>query len=318
VPPGVVPLDSDYSSAAARETVTAVRPATTRPPHGYSEAMKRRTFLYVTLAAAFAAAAALGWVGWTDTTAPVLRENVVPVSGISGELRVLHVSDLHSARFGTKQADIERLLAGARFDAAVITGDLLAAQGSDRAASFELVSVLQKHTDAVLFVPGNHDDPALSDELSARGVAVVRAGTAVRLIAGDTRVTVVSADRYGRVSADVAVATPLLLVAMHQPPDANTLSSVRPLTRGTQVFLAGHTHGGQIRVPGIGAVRAPLRWVGDDPDEWFPDWRGIAVMGVYRHDGQVVEISPGLGTTIVPFRLFDPAELTVLRLVPMR
>jgi predicted MPP superfamily phosphohydrolase len=284
--------------------------------------MNRRSSLPIAIVSAVAVLAALGAVAWIDTTRPVLRENVVTVPGISGELRILHVSDLHAARFGPRQSGLERVLAGTRFDAAVITGDLLVLRGGDRTAAFDLVEVLKLHTDAVLFVPGNHDDAKLSDELASRGAVVVRAGEVVRLGSGGAHATVISADRDGRISAQVAVSAPLLIVAMHQPPDAATLATARRLTRGAQVFLAGHTHAGQIRIPGIGALWAPIRWADGPPsasgDEWFPELRGIQVNGVRRSGDQVVEITPGLGTTTVPVRLFDPAELTVLRLVPAR
>ena len=288
----------------------------------YSVSMKRHSRLRIVIAAGLAVLAALGAIAWIDTTRPVVRENVVAVSGISSELRILHVSDLHASRFGPGQRDVEGALAGMRFDAAVITGDLLVLRDGDRTTGFELVDVLKRHSGAVLFVPGNHDDAKLSDELASRGVIVVRAGEVVRLGSGDTRAAVVSADPAGRVSGRIAVSTPLLVVAMHQPPDPTTLAAVRHLTTGTQIFLAGHTHAGQVRIPGIGAVWAPLRWsVGPASaadDEWFPELRGIQVTGVRRSGGQVVEITPGLGTTSVPVRLFDPAELTVLRLVPLR
>ena len=107
----------------------------------YSVSMKRHSRLRIVIAAGLAVLAALGAIAWIDTTRPVVRENVVAVSGISSELRILHVSDLHASRFGPGQRDVEGALAGMRFDAAVITGDLLVLRDGDRTTGFELVDV---------------------------------------------------------------------------------------------------------------------------------------------------------------------------------
>lgn len=284
--------------------------------------MNRRRVL-TSAAVVLALLAGLGAVAWVDTTQLVVGRNAVAVPGLPTRLRILHVADLHAARFGSHQSAIESAISGATFDAAVITGDLLVLQGGDRTAAFDLVDVLLRHTHVVLYVRGNHDDAALADELAARGATVVRPGEVVRFGTGDARVAVVAADSDGRVDARLAVATPLLLVAMHQPPGPVALARMRKLTSGPQVVLAGHTHAGQVRLPLVGAVWAPLRW-GPDPldytaaDEWFPELRGIQVTGVRSSGSQVVEVTPGLGTTTVPVRLFDPAELTVLTLTPER
>lgn len=279
----------------------------------------RRTLIAIAVLALFAAG--LGSVAWIDTTQVTVRENRAAVPGLESPVRILHVADLHAARFGEHQAAIDEALAGRRFDAAVVTGDLLVLRGGDRTAAFDLVRVLLRHTAVVLYVRGNHDDAALGDELASRGVTVVRPGEVVRFQAGATRVAAISAGPDGRVDASLAVSTPLLLVAMHQPPGAATLAEVRALTNGPQVLLAGHTHAGQVRLPLVGAIWAPLRWGDSNPDyttadEWFPDLRGIQVRGARTSGSQVVEVTPGLGTTTVPVRLFDPAEITVLELVP--
>jgi hypothetical protein len=260
-------------------------------------------------------------VAYSDTARVVVRTNVEEVRGISQELRILHLADLHATRFGPRQVDIEKELGTQRFDAIVISGDLLTSPAGDRAPAFELIDVLKAHSDAILFVRGNHDGHELAGALTKRGVICLKEGSVVRIGSGGTRATFVYADPAGLVDARVSVDTALLIVAMHQPPDDATLAAIRQRTRGTQVLLAGHTHGGQIRIPGLGAVRAPVRWkygpiIGGPLDEWFPEWRGAHVMGVDRRGDQIVEITPGLGTTSVPVRLFDPAELTVLRLVP--
>jgi uncharacterized protein len=64
--------------------------------------------------------------------------------------------------------------------------------------------------------------------------------------------------------------------------------------------LAGHLHAGQICIPyGFGKFRlAHVRWT--------------YVEGIYRRPGGVLHVSPGLGTTFVPFRFFARPEATML------
>ncbi|MDO8962942.1 MAG: metallophosphoesterase [Coriobacteriia bacterium] len=279
--------------------------------------MKRSTV--IVLAAVVVLLGVLASVAWIDTTRPVLRETIVAAPTLGRELTILHASDLHTARFGTRQRDIDALLEGRTFDAAIITGDMLVHGGGDRSAIYEFIAVLKRHTNAIIFVSGNHDDPQLSTELEKRGVTVLGDGLVARIGDPQARATVISADRDGRITAPVAMSAPIVIVAMHQPPDASTLAEARRHTSGLQLFLAGHTHGGQIRIPLVGAVVAPYRWefdFGETAGELFPELNGRPVQGAYRIGAQAVEISPGLGTTIVPIRLFDPAGLEIVRLVP--
>jgi predicted MPP superfamily phosphohydrolase len=281
----------------------------------------RRTRILVALALVAVVVAALAAVAWHDTTQVTVRQYVIPVRGIEREVRIVHVADLHHRTFGPGQGEIEAALAGQTFDAAIITGDLLRFQGDDRGPAFELLTVLERHAPAVLFIRGNHDDEHLGTELETRGAAYIEGARVARFGDDLARVTVVSADPDGKIAAMVPVRTGLLLVAMHQPPTVANLGAARRVTSGTQVFLAGHTHGGQIRIPGIGAIFAPLHWDVDpaDPknlDCWFPDLRGSFVQGVYARGDQTVEVTPGLGTTQLGFRLFDQAEISIVRLVP--
>jgi hypothetical protein len=66
------------------------------------------------------------------------------------------------------------------------------------------------------------------------------------------------------------------------------------------LVLAGHLHAGQIVIPyGRGKVRfSQLRWTYTE--------------GLYRRPGGVMHVSPGLGTTFVPFRFFARPEATEL------
>lgn len=65
-------------------------------------------------------------------------------------------------------------------------------------------------------------------------------------------------------------------------------------------MLAGHTHGGQIRLPGIGPVinmtKAPLRWS----------------HGLVEERGQYLYVTSGIGTSAVPVRWGVAPELVVM------
>jgi predicted MPP superfamily phosphohydrolase len=69
------------------------------------------------------------------------------------------------------------------------------------------------------------------------------------------------------------------------------------------LVLAGHLHDGQITVPyGFGKLR-------------LAHPRARYARGLYERDGTVMHVSPGLGTTFVPFRVAARPEATELRLV---
>jgi len=67
-----------------------------------------------------------------------------------------------------------------------------------------------------------------------------------------------------------------------------------------QLVLAGHLHDGQIAIPyGRGKVRLA-----------HANWR--YTKGLYRRGTSTLHVSPGLGTTFVPFRFFARPEATEL------
>lgn len=70
------------------------------------------------------------------------------------------------------------------------------------------------------------------------------------------------------------------------------------------IVLAGHTHGGQVRLPGVGALYSST-WIGRRFDRGLFDFGGVPLY-----------ITAGVGTTILPIRLFDPPEVTLLTLGP--
>ena len=87
------------------------------------------------------------------------------------------------------------------------------------------------------------------------------------------------------------------LLLAHSPDVLLRLGRHRP-----GLLLAGHTHGGQLRLPGIGALGSvsvlPRRYS----------------MGTYVYDGVQTYVSRGVGTSGAPARLNCPPEVTLIRL----
>ena len=70
------------------------------------------------------------------------------------------------------------------------------------------------------------------------------------------------------------------------------------------IALAGHTHGGQVRLPFLG----PL---------WLPRGCGRFVEGWYEERGTRMYVSRGIGTSILPIRFFCRPELDLITLTPV-
>jgi len=251
----------------------------------------------------------VGW-GWFEAGWVRLRERELEVPGLPPELdglRILHLSDFHLGVPSRGGLAVERAVEWAaerRPDLVCITGDLLThPRGEPRLRS--LVERLPSPTFAVL---GNHDyaiardpqarasnlrelEPArlLLDEgelLELRGRNVWIAGTDPRrVLRVDSRTDPNSLSREGD----------FRILLSHFPRVLDRLEPGR-----FELVLAGHMHDGQITVPYPGGK---LR---------LAHPRARYASGVYRSESAVMHVSPGLGTTFVPFRFAARPEATEL------
>ncbi|OZU89260.1 hypothetical protein CIL03_05955 [Virgibacillus indicus] len=85
--------------------------------------------------------------------------------------------------------------------------------------------------------------------------------------------------------------------------------------REFDLIMAGHYHGGQIRLPFIGALFIPDPWY--EPNSLFPPQD--RVKGLWEYEQTKQYVSTGLGSSdaisFMKFRLFNPPEINLLRLV---
>jgi predicted MPP superfamily phosphohydrolase len=265
----------------------------------------------IALAAAGAVGAgALAW-GWFEAGWPRLRQLDVPLRRLPPELaglRIGHLSDFHLGVPSRGARAVERAVdwvAERRPDLVVITGDLLSRPRSEP----RLRRLLARLPEPSIAVLGNHDfalsrdpfsQPAALEDLGATtlledgAVTLELRGRRVQIVGVDPRTYRLGRARPGRL-ADANADLRILLC--HFP---NVIDKLRPGV--FDLVLAGHLHGGQICVPyGFGKLRlAHIRWTYTE--------------GLYERPGGVLHVSPGLGTTFVPFRFFARPEATELLL----
>jgi predicted MPP superfamily phosphohydrolase len=265
---------------------------------------------------------------------PVLRRISVPaLPPGSDRLTVLHLSDLHLLpRHGRRSRWIAHL-ADLKPDLTVVTGDLWSSVRALPLLGSTLAALTAEGARGV-FVPGNNDyysplPPAifgyftgneprrhgpdmpwgrvvqmLTDvgwtDLTHRRTTMSLRGIEVTLTGTDD--AHLRRDRYalvkGPVTGDVAI-------GVTHTPQRRVLDAF--VADGHQLLLAGHTHGGQLRMPGVGALVTNC------------DLDRARARGLSRHGTSWLHVSAGLGTSpYAPVRLCCRPEASLLTLTAVR
>jgi uncharacterized protein len=232
----------------------------------------------------------------------VVRQ-AIPVSGLSPALdglRVGLITDLHHSEM-VPASDVVRavsLMMAERPDLIVLGGDYVT--WGDRSYVVPCSEALAGLTApfGVFAVVGNHDDDRdMPAALMAHGYEVLRdARTTVRL--RGERLDLIGVRYWTRRARDIArlvkgARAPIILLA-HDPRRLDEAAGL-----GVPLVLSGHTHGGQVVLPGLGAIAAKK----------FP-----VVAGLGRQDNTAIFVSRGVGTVYVPYRLNCPPDVSVITL----
>jgi predicted MPP superfamily phosphohydrolase len=252
---------------------------------------------------------------------------ILPVDS-PATLRLLHLSDLHFVRGDAKKARFLSSLPPA--DVTVVTGDFLAEPAAvetavralhasrGRLASWFVLGSNDYYVPRPMnplryFVPRNRRRPRrgvrgrsrdLIRQLEEQGwVDLTNARSEVDL--DGLPVELLGLDDSHVARQDLRVVPRLAparfgLAVMHSPD-----SAPEAVACGYRLVVAGHTHGGQVRLPVVGALvtnsNLPRR----------------VVSGLFRLGDGLVHVSPGLGTSkFAPFRFLCRPEATLLELRP--
>jgi predicted MPP superfamily phosphohydrolase len=268
--------------------------------------ISRRALLKACAAAGAAAVGGSGAYGFLlERHALTLTRVSIPVSGLPAELDGFSIgllTDVHRSRWVSAD-DVERgvdTLMAARPHLIVLGGDYVTwgdRRYVDRSA--EALSILSA-PHGVFAILGNHDDDHdMPAALASRGIEVLK-DVRTELTVRNAVLSLVGLRYWTKRRADIehltrgARGTPILLA--HDPRRFQEAAEL-----GIPLVLSGHTHGGQVVLPGLGAVAARK----------FP-----VVAGLARRDRTSLFVSRGLGTVYVPARVNCPPEVAVLSLQP--
>lgn len=267
------------------------------------------------LIALLAAAATLAAKAWSDTIAePEVIRLTVRLDGVPAgtpPVRLLLFSDIHVAGPDMPPERLVRIVEQAnalRPDVVLIAGDFVSEKRTaTRLYPAETAIAPLAALEAPLgkiAVPGNHDHwlgiTSVRRELERAGFTV-HADAAVR--AGPLAIGGIDDDYTGH--ADLSAA----LAAVDRLGGGRVLLSHSPdpfpdLPAGFGLMLAGHTHCGQIRYP-WGGSPATMSAYGER-----------YACGAVRENGNLLVTTAGLGTSVLPFRLFSRPEMWLIEVMP--
>ena len=210
---------------------------------------------------------------------------------VDAPAKIVHLSDLHFPKIKVNIDKMVARISAENPDAIAITGDLIDKKAKVASCGvFEFIDKI-KIIAPIYYIAGNHEEmnkqsPLLYDYLNKSGAKIYSNSFAI--------------DRYGvwlfhkpqffqENEGDVVCEDP-------KPDD------YVPINYG--LILAGHIHGGQVRVFGIGLL---------SPDTFmFPKYTS----GMYRdHDTRMI-VSRGLGNSIFPFRFNNRPHVPIIQINP--
>ncbi|WP_309711172.1 metallophosphoesterase [Armatimonas sp.] len=218
-------------------------------------------------------------------------------------LKVVQLTDPHRGNL-TPDSVIEaavRQAAAWKPDLVVLTGDYVRWDAADTLPFAKLLAMLSPRL-GIIGVLGNHDyqNPDWVSSLLTEHAGVTMLRNANLELAPGLWVSGIEDTIKGMPNTDLALKDipegDALLFLTHNP------VGVRYVTGRPCIALSGHTHGGQVRVPGL-------------PPHYPPGMQGFAqIDGWGTYDKAQLYVSRGIGCTGYPIRLNCPPEVTLFTL----
>ena len=273
----------------------------------------RRRFLKLGAAAAVTSLGTSSYAYGIEPAHPKVTRHDIQIDGwpsSAAGLKIGQLSDLHcqDARSVARTAHAAQMLRALKPDIVFLTGDYISnGQDTDWAgASAEALSSLHGVPRGVFAILGNHDYAAghsaeVAGALTAAGFHVLRnrsvplPGVEGVWLVGMESLSVFAINPVQAMTGVPADALKLLLV--HEPDYADEAPP------GFALQLSGHSHAGQIRIPGLPPLHCPQY------GEKYPE-------GLQQAENHRVYTSRGVGMMGPQMRFCCPPEVTLLTIYP--
>ena len=231
--------------------------------------------------------------------------------------KIAQISDLHDHEVGENNETLINMLREAEPDIIVFTGDMVDGRSEDFTVMLNLADEAIKIAPCY-YVSGNH-------EVSNKDYAVLHACLTVRgvnILDNEVKTLEINGEKVNLIGVkdptqyheyyndDNREAMKATLSELVPSTGYNILLSHRPelfdvyAEAGIDLAITGHTHGGQIRIPGIGGVYS-------NDQGLFPAYD----RGLFTKDGVTMIVNPGIADTKSIARFYNPPEISVIELV---
>ena len=227
----------------------------------------------------------------------------------STNLRILQISDMHDLKLRSIHKRIIKTVKELQPNIIVLTGDLIDRRTKDFRSIYSFLDRLITTNVPIYFVMGNHEwanlrMEAFLTELQKREIISLSNENCKIKIRGQ-HINLVGVDDAATEHEDLEMAYSNIdennytILLSHSPYIINKYPSLT-----ADLVISGHTHGGQIRFPIVGAVVSP-------GEGFFPKLdKGVFAWG----KGQKLYVDSGLGTSTLPIRFLNQSQISLINI----
>lgn len=249
---------------------------------------------------------------------PVYRSYTLHTDKIQNNIKLIHISDLHSSIYGKDQRKLIQKVSDHNPDIIVLTGDIVDNIEPEDGALLFVEGLTDRYP--MYYVSGNHehwhhDYKSVIKKLEDRGVIILENKYEEVNIKGETIVLagIMDPDYYIKEQSEKAVRQSLetsdiknkelvlkglFTILLAHRPEYHKIYQEYPI----DLVLSGHSHGGQARMPFF------LNGIYSPGQGFFPEFAG----GQYDFQTYQLIVSRGLSFNIRFPRVFNPPEIVVI------
>lgn len=239
-----------------------------------------------------------------------IKSNKLPVGK---NIKILQISDVHNKKFPRENRSLLKKIEKIKPDMIVITGDLIDGKTKNFENVYSFVEQLVKINANTYFVSGNHEwrnenMKSFMNGIKERNLIILNNANTIFLKEKNSINICGIDDPYSNhedaYKAFEKIDQGNFTVLLSHSPDIIMKEKKLP----ADLILCGHTHGGQVRLPFIGAIVAPGQGL-------FPKYD----KGLFKvWEDTILYIDSGLGTSVWPLRFFNWSQMSLITIEGQR